>query len=123
MPSTILGQPYASGAQQIISGNPWSGTWFPVGGIQFLWVSSGGNAYIGVSGGNPVLSGSFLTINSGGMMLSGGPASGFLDGICIPPGTPYFIPKARFPISGIYNMYALCDAAASGIGRLYFEAF
>ena len=126
MPSVILGQPAASGAQLVISGNPYSGRLEPVGGIQLLWVSSGGNCYIAFSGGNPPLSGGFMTINSGSMALSGGAASGMLDGMIIPPGGGYFIPKIALgstggTTSGTFNLFALCDQAASGIGRLYFE--
>lgn len=116
MPSLVLGQPLASGPQIIVSGNPWSGLApTPVGGIQFRWISSGGNAYIGLSGG--------MTINSGQMFLSGGPNSGLLDGFPLAPGDGYFIPKLAFPLSGTYNVYAMCDQVASGVGRLYFERF
>lgn len=114
MPSIILGQPLASGPQIIVSGNPWSGqqAQFPVGGIQFRWVSSGGNAYIGMSGG--------MTITSGGMMQSGG---GLLDGMPMAPGDAYFIPRLGLKTSGAYTVYGMCDVAASGAGRLFFEIF
>jgi hypothetical protein len=124
MPSVILGQPYASGAQQIISGNVFSGRApEPVGGIQLFWISSGGQAYISLSGGGPVLSGGFMTINSGQMQLSGGYSSGKLDGFPMVPGAGYFIPKLAFQVSGNFNVYALCDQSASGVGRLYWEIF
>lgn len=117
MPSIVLGQPRASGAQLIVSGNPWSGNAPapPIGGVQLLWVSSGGNAYIGLSGG--------ITINSGAMALSGGANSGMLDGMLLPPGGGYFIPKMACGLSGNLQLYGWCDQAASGIGRLYFEVF
>lgn len=124
MPSIVLGQPVASGATTVISGNPWSGSQRePVGGIQLLWISSGGACFVGLSGGGPVLSGPTMTVNSGQMALSGGAASGMLDGMYVAPGVPYFLPRLAFPISGIYNLYATCEQAASGVGRLYFEAF
>lgn len=127
----MLGNPYASGATVVISGNVWSGQGYyhPQGGIQFRWFSSGGNCYLGLSGGGPPLSGNFMTMNSGGMQLSGGFLSGALDGIPLEPGGSYFIPFSAFRpqlnvISGLYlNVFALCDQAASGVGRLSFEPF
>lgn len=124
MPSILLGQPYASGATQVISGNFWSGRKAePVGGVQLFWVSSGGNAYIALSGGGPPLSGGFMTINSGTLQLSGGNASGMLDGFPMAPGAGYFIPKLACGLSGNLSIFALCDQAASGTGRLYFEVY
>lgn len=119
MSSILLGQPFASGATVVISGNPWSGTLLPVGGVRLKWVSSGGNAYVGLSGGGPPLSGGFLTVTSGGFPLSGG---GILDGFLLAPGDNYFIPFCRFKQSGTYSVYAQCDAAASGIGRMFYDA-
>lgn len=126
MPSLILGQPFASGAQMVISGNPWSGIVFPRGGVQLFWLSSGGNAYVGFSGGGPPLSGGFMTINSGTMMLSGGAASGMLDGFPLVPNMGYWIDRSMVPgfgggNSGTFNLFALCDQSASGVGRLYFD--
>lgn len=128
MPSIVLGQPYQSGAVQIITGNPWSGILIPTGGIQLRWISSGGNACIAFSGGGPPLSGGFMTLNSGQMPLSGGAASGMLDGMVLSTGDAMFIPRTVLSnragtTSGIVNLYALCDLAASGVGRLYFEIF
>ena len=124
MPSLVLGNDPASGAIQILSGNPWSGFVVePIGGIQLRWISSGGSAYIALSGGGPPKSGGFMTINSGAMILSGGIASGMLDGFPLAPGDSYFIPKLAFKQSGVFNVYALCDQAASGVGRLYWEAY
>lgn len=128
MPSVILGNPYASGAQLVVSGSLVSGKFTPTGGIQLRWISSGGNCYIGFSGGGPPLSGSFMTITSGGFALSGGSASGMFDGMLIEPGASYFVPSLVLTnrggiTSGFYNIFALCDQTASGAGRLYFEFF
>jgi hypothetical protein len=126
MPSVVIGQPVLSGAAVVISGNPWSGHFTPVGSIMFRWVSSGGNVYLALSGGGPPLSGNFMTINSGGFALSGGCLSGMLDGILIAPGDTYTIPKIALPTtgpsSGSINVFALNDNSSSG-GRLYFESF
>lgn len=108
---------------QIISGNPYSGSWEPVGGIQFYAdKANSGNIYIGFSGGGPPLSGNFLTRNSGGLPLSG---AAMLDGFPIPPGGGYFVPKLAFTnkglTSGVYNMWGLTDAACSGTARLFWE--
>ena len=114
MPSTILGNPVLSGAQIIVSGNPWSGqVRLPQGGIQLrLAPDASGNAYIGFSGA--------MTLNSGGMFLSGG---GLLDGMPLGRGDNYFIPRIAFQTSGTYNVYARHDAACSGQARLYYEIF
>lgn len=112
MASTILGNPIASGPQVIISGNPFSGTVVPIGGVQ-LWLDStaSGAAYIGFSGN--------LTLTSGGMFLSGG---GVNDGMKLTPNTGYFIPKMEF-ISGQLNVFAWVDVAGSGQARLWWERF
>ncbi len=125
MASLVLGNPFLSGAIQVIAGNPWSGQLVPVGGIQLKWVcpASGALAYVSLSGGGPPLSGGFMTYNSGTMMLSGGFTSGALDGIPMGPGESMFIPKIGFRTSGAFNLYANCDPAASGIGRLFFEIY
>ena len=119
MPSVVLGNPVASGGVQIVgqSGQPWpySGVPAPIGGVQLLWISSGGNCYIGFSGN--------MTINSGQMQLSGGANSGITDGMLILPGTPYFVPRLRCGLSGNLQVFALCDVAASGNGRLYWDWF
>jgi hypothetical protein len=125
MPSMVLGNPVSSGAHTVISGAVYSGRNLPVGGVQLTWLSSGGNCYIAFSGGGPVLSGGFMTVNSGGMLLSGGGASGMLDGIPITPAGSYFVPAIAFNTrgvaSGTWNLFAVCDPAASGVGRLYWE--
>ncbi len=127
MPSVLLGNPLASGATTVIAGNPYSGELRPQGGIQLRWISSGGNCYIAFSGGGPPLSGAVMTINSGGLSLSGGCASGMLDGMPMAPGDVYWIPAIAItktgPTSGQFNLFALADQAASGIGRLFFEVF
>jgi hypothetical protein len=130
MPSLVLGQPYASGAQQVIVGSPWSGQLRPQGQINFWWVcaASGANCYLALSGGGPPASGNFMTYNSGQMFLSGGALSGLLDGCPIAPGGTYNIPRLAFgseggTTSGTFNVFAMCDPTASGIGRLYFEVY
>lgn len=116
MPSMILNNPFASGPQIILNGNPWSGLLRkPEGQIDFLWVSSGGLCYVGMSG--------VMTQNSGSMFLSGGANSGMLDGMAIPPGGRYSIPRLGMMVSGVFSIYANCDVAASGTGRLYFNVF
>lgn len=113
MPSTILGNPLASGPQQIVSGNPYSGQIVPRGGIQLrLDKNASGNCYIGLSGGT--------TFTSGGMFLSGGGGS---DGMQIGPGDAYWIPRIGDGISGNFSVYAWCDATCSGQARLYYEIF
>ena len=116
MPSILLGWDYANsgGAQLVVSGNPWSGTPFPVGGIQIgLSPEASGNAYVGFSGN--------IRMTSGGAGANA--LSGYLDGFLVGPGQGYFVPKARFAQSGSYNIYAFVDAAGSGQARLSFEAF
>ena len=116
MPSVIVGIPDASGLQQLISGNPWSGALVPTGGVQLrLSRNASGSIYVGLSG--------TVRLNSGGVFLFGG--SGLLDGMEVGPGDAYFIPKMAFPgyRSGNYDVYFWHDAAASGRARLYFEAF
>lgn len=114
MPSIILGNPLASGPQQIVSGNYWSGRAGPVGGIQLvLYPDASGLAYVGLSGGT--------TMRSGGFFLSG--TLGRLDGMPLSPGVPYFIPKMALGRSGSFNVWVWADAACSGQARLGWEAF
>jgi hypothetical protein len=108
----------------VVSGSLYSGV-FVGAGLQLRWISSGGNCYVGVAGGGPPLSGGFMTITSGGMQLSGGAASGMLDGMLLGPGDAFFVEPGVLgnrngPTSGTFNVWALCDQAASGVGRLYF---
>lgn len=113
MPSVLIGNPLASGPQIIVSGNPWSGRVVPQGGIQFrLAREASGNVYLGWSGN--------ITLNSGGMFLSGG---GLADGMQIGPGDAYFVPRIAFETSGALNVYARHDAAVSGQGRLYYDVY
>lgn len=115
MPSILLGNPLASGAQQIISGFPWSGrAQYPVGGVQFkVDKNCSGNIYIGLSGG--------MHIGSGGMFLSGN--SGLLDGMQLGPGDGYFVPRLATGPSGNLNIWAFTDPACSGQARLYYEIY
>lgn len=121
MPSLLLTA--ASGAPfPIYSGNPWSGqgTPHPVGGIQLLLhPNASGNAYVFLSG-NPSGVTGVMTVTSGGAFPNG---SGLLDGMLVPPGGSYFIPKLGINPSGSFGVYATCDAGASGQARLFFEVF
>lgn len=126
MPSTLVGNPPLSGAQLIVSGNPWSGLVIGQYGIQLRYIGSG-VCYIGLSGFGPPLSGNFMTVNSGGYALSGGAASGMLDGMPLLTGDKYFIEPAVLQnrggaTSGTFNIVALTDGPGSG-GRLWFEPF
>lgn len=119
MPSVLLSR--ASGNPfPLASGNIWSGqgAFHPVGKVVLkLSPDASGFAYISLSGYIPVTSGG-PTINSGGFLLSGLNVDGFL----MKPGDTYEIPKLALQ-SGTMNIYATCDAAVSGQGRLYWEAF
>lgn len=133
MPSFILGQPPASGGQPIFSGFPFSGRYGVTGGIQIrIDKSTSGNVYLYLSGAyvHPASGGPLL--NSGGMFLSGGisgfPQSGL--GIMDPttvlyPGDGFFIPRLAINTlsGGIGGPCMLHDAAVSGQGRVYWEAF
>ena len=121
MPSCIIDNS-ASGGQLIISGNFWSGKLLPVGGVNFVAdPNNSGLIYIGFSGG--------LTVRSGNYPLSGGIYSGANDGCPVKPGNTYFVPAIAFGNRGGFNsgqpnMYAACDAAASGgFARLFFDTF
>lgn len=110
MPSQLLTQ--ASGAPfPVVSGNFWSGqaALMPRTGIQFYWDdTASGAAYLSLSGS--------ATLTSGGFFLSGG----FTDGMKLKPGASIFYPRSVF-ISGQCNVFAMCDATASGQGRLWWE--
>lgn len=115
MPSTLLGYPYASGPQPLISGCPWSGLRpIPVGNLVLkLDKNASGYAYVGLSGAT--------TLTSGGFFLSGG---GLLDGVQMAPGDTYTIPReALYLNSGRLNVFIRSDQACSGQGRLFWEAF
>ena len=122
MPSIILGN--ASGGQNVLSGAAlYSGTRAsePVGGVQLRWSSGApGTCYVALSGN--------MTVNSGGVLgVSGAYLSGLLDGMPLYPGDAIYIPKLGLggagPNSGMPTLFAACDAAASGVGRLYWESF
>lgn len=106
---------FLSGGTNILSGNYWSGTFAPVGGIQLVaWPANSGNVYVGLSGG--------VTITSGVFQKSGGPSR--LDGVPLAPGATYFIPKLAFSnVSGTPQVFAQPDAACSGQARLFWEVF
>ncbi len=130
MPSIVLGNPHASGAQLVISGNPWSGQIKPVGGIQLRWFpvsGTGGNCFIGFSGAGVPASSGGLTVTSGGFLLSGGANSGMMDGSQMGNGDGYYVPALAIQARGGqnlggWNLCALTDTAGSG-GRLNFEIF
>ncbi len=125
MPSAIIGN--ASGGDWVVSGVPWIRGGHPLSpwgslppanqlgaGIQLRWSpNSSGNLYVGLSGG--------LTVNSGGFLGSG--YSGLLDGVLLGPGDAYFIPRVAASASGLISVFATCDVAASGLGRLYWEVY
>lgn len=109
MASVLIGM--SGGPQQVISGNPWSGSFHPVGGVHFrLSPDASGNVYLGTSGN--------MTRTSGSFFLSGG---GVNDGMVVRPGGEWFVPKTALPISGTFNVYAWWDAACSGQARLFYE--
>ncbi len=110
MASTIVGLPVASGPQQLVSGNPWSGSFHPIGGLHVvLDVAASGSVYINFSGN--------ATMNSGSFYTSGN--TGINDGYQLKPGGTTFIPKTAL-ISGTYNIFLWWDAACSGQARLYY---
>jgi hypothetical protein len=76
--------------------------------------NASGNAYVGLSGG--------VTINSGSYPLSGG---GLLDGVILGPGDTYYVPKLGCSSGtlGIAQIYLEADAAVSGQGRIYWEIY
>lgn len=117
MPSYIIGNPLASGPQQVLITNPWSGRFPPyVGGVRVhLDRGSSGAVYLCFSGNG--------TMNSGGAQLSGG---GDLDGYQINPGADLFVPASRLnknlTLSGNYPLFFWFDAACSGQARIYVHA-
>lgn len=114
MPSVIVAGLVQSGGQPLISGNPWSGHVVPQGKVRIsLDRAASGSVYIGLSGG--------MTINSGGFTLSGN--IGILDGVQVIPGGVYEIPRQAINTSGSINVYIGCDAACSGVARIYYEAY
>mgnify|MGYP001612349298 FL=1 len=112
MPSTQLFP--QSGGIALVSGNIFSGSFQPVGGIQ-LKLAEAAPSLIHV--GLPNLSGTASTSVSGGSLSSGGLA----DGMELAPGDSYFVPKTRLT-SGIETIRLIVGAVASG-GRLFWEPF
>ena len=119
MPSTqIFPQ---SGGIRLISGDVFSGTGFPAGGIQiYLDTAAPGPIYIGLpwfSGGAPAASGveGGVTITSGGSLSSGG----LQDGFKLTAGRDFFIPRVRL-YSGISSIRIGAPAASSG-GIIFWE--
>lgn len=120
MPSVFIGN--RSGGQPLFSGNLLSGRTsfegkFPQAGVQLRWDrNASGYAYVGLSGG--------VTVNSGGVLQSGTTWVGGMDGMQMGPGDSYWIPRTGLGIqSGDFNVFVLCDAGASGQGRMYFEIY
>lgn len=107
MPSTLIGA--QSGGVQLVSGNFFSGTSWPHGGIQLKASrSNSGHVYVGLSGG--------VTQTSGGALASGG----MLDGMEVAPGDAYFIPK--LVCSGRATaVFITCDPTVSGRCRVFWE--
>jgi hypothetical protein len=110
MPSTMLFP--QSGGIALVSGAIFSGTLFPIGGVQLkLAKAAPGIVYVGVTN----LSGLAITSLSGGSLSSGG----LTDGMEMSPGDAYFIPKCRL-VSGIESITCIVPAASSG-SRLFWE--
>ena len=112
MPSTQVF--VQSGGILLVSGGIYSGTPWPVGGVQLRVQNSGaGPVYIGL----PNLSGTVATLNSGGSLSSGG----LTDAMELFPGDSYFVPKTRL-VSGIETIRVLAPATSSGT-RIGWECF
>ncbi len=112
MPSTVLIS--QSGGMGLVSGTIYSGTPWPVGGVQLLYsnTAQSGPIYVGL----PNQSGTVSTGASGGNLSSGGMA----DGMEMIPGNSYFVPKVRLS-SGIESIRLIVPAAASG-ARVFWES-
>lgn len=117
MPSTVTGS-FSGGTLLVSGGDILSGSLFPIGGLQFFLDNDApGPQWIGL----PNLSGAVNTINSGGSQSSGLAAGYLADGMKVPPGGDYFVPKCRLT-SGLSTVRLLTLAAGSG-GRMYYEWF
>jgi hypothetical protein len=105
MPGAIVTN--ASGGQNLLSGNYWSGQGWPVpvGGVQVVpGPSNSGNLWIGMSGG--------VTVNSGGPM----------DGVPVKPGQAWFVPRVHlFQGSGSPQLWVACEPSTSGFNSVFFE--
>ena len=112
MPSCLPG--FASGGQAIVSGNPFSGTISPLGGVQLkVAVGISGLVYAGVLLG---LSSGGITQTSGGAFSSGG----LSDGIELANGDAYFVP--RLLCSGNVDKIAVVvPPTVSGTMRVFWE--
>jgi hypothetical protein len=112
MPSTLPG--FVSGGSFLVSGNPWSGTIAPVGGVNLkLGFDASGPVYVGVLLG---LSSGGITATSGGALSSGG----LSDGYELRPGDSYPIPTLR--CSGqVQKIAVVVPAATSGRCRLFYD--
>lgn len=118
MPSVLLG--FLSGGTNVLSGNYFSGqgSLKPLGGVQLMaWPNNSGNVYVSLSGGVTILSGTF---QQSGSLLSG---LGAMDGIPLAAGTPYFVQKMAFPVSGSPAIFCQPDANCSGQARIFWEAY
>ena len=118
MPSLIVGGTQSggltSGGVPLVSGSIFSGTMFPVGGIQLKHSNSGiGPVFVCL----PNLSGAAPTFNSGGSWASGGLA----DGLELNPGDSYFVSKNRL-VSGVETIRLVAPVASSGT-RIGWEFF
>lgn len=113
MSSILIGNPIASGPQQVFSGNFWSGFKNgPIGSVKFkLSSDASGSVYLGFSGN--------VTLTSGSFFLSGG---GRNDGFGLARGETLDVPKMHL-LSGNLNVFAWHDAACSGQARLYWQSF
>jgi hypothetical protein len=113
MPSYLVSN--LSGGDLLYSGDLYSGYGAPYGGVIVTAdKKNSGNIYVSLSGG--------MTIQSGGVWLSG--RAGVMDGIAIPPGTSYWIPKTGIvKTSGTLNIYVASDAACSGQAVAYYELY
>ncbi len=114
MPSVLLtGQ---SGGMPLISGTLGSGyLQLPQAGIQLvLDQNASGRAYVGLSGG--------VTVNSGSYPLSGG---GGMDGMPMSPGAGLWIPRGaiRRASGNALGVTIACDPACSGQARMFWEAY
>jgi hypothetical protein len=106
MPGVILTN--ASGGQNIVSGNFWSGQGAqrPVGGVQVVpGPANSGNIWIAASGG--------VTVNSGTAM----------DGIPVKPGQAWFFPRSILfgQGSGAPQIWIAVDPNTSGFNSVFFE--
>lgn len=114
MPSFLVGKPVLSGPDVMVSGWAWSGkASYPVGYVQIrTHPNSSGNIFLGYSGG--------MTMNSGGLFLSGG---GLLDGMLLAPGDAFAVPRLATGQSGNLSIYFRGEAATSGQARVFWEIF